>query len=528
MVGSEDWLHNEEILSWLADALRELVRAEVCIGYVPVGGRIVRIRSPRALHQGDLTQLLRALSSASPESEWNWETVLVNGQEASEYAGDEAPRLRRVLPLPLAVSGRTIGAMAIGTWDELVGPRSLQALKRIATEVGTALQALWKTVAKERDKLEAILENLIDGIVLIDDQERILAANTNAVKLLRLKKARGAWVLTRQDEAAPLADFLRNAREAHQLEFNRIWRSPKPASRILGIKGRRIRDAENRDCGWLVQIRDITQSWHAERFRNDILSVASHEIHTPLTSMNDAVSLLLEGELGPLTDRQRHLAELLKRDIERLSRLVDRLLDVGRYSSPTYSVERRQSLDVVRTLSAAIEQIQYRAARKSLTLLSVIPEELPRVPGDRDQLLQVVQNLLDNAVKFTPVGGVIEVGARMKSGEIEVWVRDTGIGIPEEYHEWIFEKFTRLREDEDEEDEASGHGLGLSVAKAVVESWGGRIWVESKKGQGSVFRFTIPVQQGGPTSGSGALVDAEPERGHVHSGPRDDWPEFQN
>jgi len=495
-----------EILSWLAEALRGLVRTDLCIAYVAEGSDTVHIVSARALDRDDVRRLLGSLSAAT---HWHgdgqpWQKVLLNGRVLQDLPTEAQPGLRRITPLPLAISGRQIGAMAIGTWDELLGPRSLTALKRIATEVGTALQALWHTVARERDKLDAILQNLIDGILLIGQDGTVRAANLTARKLVPLRKQASRWELRDDPTAPPLRQYLEEAQQGHQFEFNRIWRSEASPRRVLGVKGRRIRDAENRDWGWLIQVRDITQSWYAERFRNDVLSIASHEIHTPLTSMNDAVSLLLEGGLGELSDKQRHLLELLRDDITRVARLVDRLLDVGRYESPAYPVERRHHLDVARTLQNAVDNIQYRAARKSLSLITVIPETLPRVKGDRDRLLQVVQNLLDNSMKFTPVGGAIEVGAKRESGEILVWVRDTGIGIPEEYQEWIFEKFAKLRpgdEDADEEEERTdGHGLGLSIARAIVESWGGRIWVESKPGEGSVFRFTIPLVEAGKST----------------------------
>ena len=218
-----------------------------------------------------------------------------------------------------------------------------------------------------------------------------------------------------------------------------------------------------------------------------------------------------------MNDKQRHLIDLLRRDIDRLNKLVNRLLDVGRYDAPDQTLERRHQLDVVRTLQTAVEHIQYRAARKSLSLVTVIPEQLPRVLGDRDQLIQVVQNLLDNAVKFTPVGGVIEVGAAFRAGEIEVWVRDTGIGIPEEYQQWIFEKFARLENADDEE--VPGHGLGLSIAKAIVEAWGGRIWVESEPGEGSVFRFSIPVPGRANESLEGKTHSSERLVTRTHAGP---------
>ncbi|HFE52105.1 MAG TPA: HAMP domain-containing histidine kinase, partial [Bacteroidetes bacterium] len=290
----------------------------------------------------------------------------------------------------------------------------------------------------------------------------------------------------------------------NQFEFNRIARVTTPQRAVFGVKGRRVRDAEGREIGWLIQIRDITQSWEAERFRNEVLSVASHELHTPLTSMYDAVSLLVEGPLGDLNEKQFQLVSLLQSDIERLTRLVEELLDVTRYESADYPLERRQTLDVTRTVSQVIDKLQYRAARKGLSVVTLVREDLPQLRGDRDRLIQVLENLLDNAIKFTPVGGVIEIGARVVGRSVQIWVRDTGVGIPQEHQAWIFEKFARLHTDDGEE---SGHGLGLSIAKAIVESWGGQISVESKPGQGSTFRFTIPIR---PARESKARREATP------------------
>ncbi len=493
-----------EILSWLAQALRALVRTEICIAYAASGTETLHILSPRSLGRKDIHQIVSTLASLESREEAAWEVILLNHRQLGELPEFVSPGLRRVMPIPLSVSGNQIGVLAVATWDELPGPRSFRALKRIATEVGTALQALWSAVARERDKLEAILHNLIDGALLVSERGDILCANQAAVKLVGLRKTTSGWAFPDSQSHPPVLQLLRDAEASHQREFNRIWRWEGNPRQVLGIKGRRIRDAEGRDWGWLVQVRDITQSWYAERFRNDVLSVASHEIHTPLTSMNDAVSLLLEDGTEGLNAKQRHLLELLQRDIARLTGLVERLLDLSRYDWPGYPVERRQYVDVARTLQNAVDSIQHRAARKGLSLVTVINEDLPQVQGDRDRFLQVAQNLLDNAVKFTPVGGLVEVGARRDGNEILVWVRDTGIGIPEEYHEWIFEKFTRLyADDEDEEDQAEGYGLGLSIAKSIVEAWGGRIWVESRPGEGSTFRFTVPLPSAQPKPQAG-------------------------
>ncbi|MDZ7372331.1 MAG: PAS domain-containing sensor histidine kinase [candidate division KSB1 bacterium] len=499
-----------EILSWVAQALRSLVKTDLCVAYASARGRTVHVLTPRILGRGDLQQVLSALASLEAIQPGQWETVLVNHREPTDLPEAVHPSLRRVMPIPLSVAGRKIGALVVATWDELPGPRSFSALRRIATEVGTALQSLWAAVAKERDKLEAVLHNLIDGVLLVDRRGEILCANQVGVRLAGLRRRGATWSFPDGDSSVPIRAYLQEAQEAQLWEFNRIWRSEETPRLVLGIKGRRIRDAENRDWGWLLQIRDITQSWQAERFRNDVLSIAAHEIHTPLTSMNDAVSLLLEDKLGSLNAKQRHLLELLQHDIRRLSGLVEQLLDVGRYDSSAYPVERRHKVDVVRTLQSAVDHIQHRACRKGLSLVTVLSEDIPPVLGDRDKLLQVVQNLLDNAVKFTPLGGLVEVGARQEGAEVLVWVRDTGIGIAEEYHEWIFEKFARLHRDPDEEeDEAKGYGLGLSIAKSIVESWGGRIWVESRVGEGSTFRFTIPLARQTGSALAASSGDAE-------------------
>ncbi len=481
-----------EILQWLAEALQQVVRAPLCVAAQAQGDNTLYIHTSSPIGQEDVHRILSALSEVSGPDSAATTAVVLNGRPAPRLATRGEQPLRRVFAFPLALDGRVLGTLAIGTWHDFLGQRSLEALKRTATEVGQALKALWGVVAQERNRLEAIVENLIDGLLLCDPQGNILTANWTARRFLGLPANGPAHTRPRLgSDRLGVSEFLQEAVANSQPEFNRIVRVTSPERAVFGVKGRRVRDADGRDIGWLIQIRDITQSWEAERFRNDVLSVASHELHTPLTSMYDAVSLLVEGTLGELNDKQLQLASLLQSDIERLTRLVEELLDVTRYESADYPLERRRSLDVVRTINQVIDKLQYRASRKGLSVVTLVREGLPQLRGDRDRLIQVLENLLDNAVKFTPVGGVIEIGAESQGKHVHVWVRDTGVGIPKEHQKWIFEKFARLHTDDTEE---SGHGLGLSIAKAIVESWGGRIWVDSKPGQGSTFHFTIPLR----------------------------------
>jgi two-component system phosphate regulon sensor histidine kinase PhoR len=235
-------------------------------------------------------------------------------------------------------------------------------------------------------------------------------------------------------------------------------------------------------------VHDVTQERELDEMRDDFFSIISHDLRTPLSSIQGFARLLLDDQV-PEEETRREFLGLIDRETERLGQMVNNLLDISRLEAGKLTL-KRELLQLADILREATSKLQGMARGKHIKLGSDIPADLPIIAGDDGWLEQVATNLIGNAIKFTPSGGQIMVSARRSGDEVVAEVRDTGIGIPADLLERIFDKYYRVPGASGEQVE--GTGLGLHIAKRIVEAHSGRIWAESTLGQGSVFRFTLP------------------------------------
>jgi len=241
--------------------------------------------------------------------------------------------------------------------------------------------------------------------------------------------------------------------------------------------------------GAVLVLHEISELRRLERVRQDFVANVSHEFRTPLTAIQGFAETLLGGALEDPANRRRFV-EIIRDHAARLARLTEDLLELSRIEAGELKLEF-QPVSARQLVESCAETVGMKAAAKQLALNLVVPAGLPAMRGDANRLQQVLQNLLDNAVQYTPSGGRIEVSAAGAGGQIVITVADTGIGIPQAEQSRIFERFYRV--DAARSREAGGTGLGLSIARHIVEAHGGRIWVESAVGEGSRFHFSIPA-----------------------------------
>lgn len=234
-----------------------------------------------------------------------------------------------------------------------------------------------------------------------------------------------------------------------------------------------------------------------ERMRSDFISMLSHEIRTPITSIRESVNLIIEEVMGPVNERQRRFLSIASDEIARISDLLNHLMQISRLEAGMVKINPKP-LDPEPFVVGSVHRMMPAAEAKGISLETDVPPEVPQVMGDADHLQQVLLNLVGNAIKFSPRGGTVSVRVeRVSEGEadeLKFSVTDCGPGIPEEEHGLIFYKYYRasgMREQVD------GVGLGLSISKQIVEAHGGTIWVKSRVGEGSTFGFTLPVIQEG-------------------------------
>ncbi|RYZ06430.1 MAG: hybrid sensor histidine kinase/response regulator [Myxococcales bacterium] len=243
------------------------------------------------------------------------------------------------------------------------------------------------------------------------------------------------------------------------------------------------------------------------RARDEVLGIVAHDLRNPLNVIA-AASSSLHQRLPDLLSRRP--VERIMRATQRAEHLIRDLLDISAIESGQFSIDKRQ-LDTANTILAATESQQGLAATSSVILASDLSPELPGIDADEERILEVLENLVGNAIKFTLPGGTVTVGASEQDGSILLWVRDTGPGIPEEQLPHLFDRFWQ-----GSKGDRRGAGLGLTICRAIVEAHGGRIWAESVVGQGTTIKFTLPKRERVPQSGGTQvanilMVDDRPE-----------------
>ncbi|TLM99867.1 PAS domain-containing sensor histidine kinase, partial [bacterium] len=241
--------------------------------------------------------------------------------------------------------------------------------------------------------------------------------------------------------------------------------------------------------GVVAVLRDITEIRELERMRTEFVANVSHELRTPLTSIKGFVETLLD---GAVEDKllARHFLDIISEESNRLSRLIDDLLSLSHLEEKDASVNK-VPVEMDKVIANIVSMLQPQMKEKNLDLEPVIAGNLPVIMADRDMMGQLLINLLDNAIKYTPAGGRINVEAVPAQQGIKVTVRDTGIGIPEESLPRLFERFYRV--DKARSREMGGTGLGLAIVKHILELHGGSIEVNSELGRGTVFTFYLPA-----------------------------------
>jgi len=245
----------------------------------------------------------------------------------------------------------------------------------------------------------------------------------------------------------------------------------------------------------LIFLRDITEEKRVETIKKDFVANVSHELRTPLASIKGYSETLLDDDVE--REKQKEFLEIIDRHATRMSRIIDDLLILSRLESSAVSLES-STVDMRELIGTTVKGARKGAQDKSITIQADLPDVLPPVMGDRDRLEQVVVNLIDNAIKYTPSGGHITITAEGRNDEVRVDVIDTGIGIPENDISRIFERFYRV--DKARSRALGGTGLGLAIVKHIIQGHNGRLDVKSELGAGSTFSFFLASRVPPPSS----------------------------
>jgi len=397
------------------------------------------------------------------------------------------------------------------TGDDEVGVLA-RAMRSMAGELSLLVSDLTRAVADTTRELkdtlahtQAIIDHLADGLLVVDPGGRVTQFNPALLSLFDLSTREVAGQPVDRVFPEVLAGLVNQVRPGMGLASAEVRLASGGTGKALATAVC-LGDAADVRQTTVILVRDITREKEVDRMKTEFISTVSHELRTPLTSVlgfakilrrkfqDDIAPALPEGDakLGRCVRQIDANLEIIVTEGQRLTELVDDVLDIAKMESGRYEWDM-SPVSLVEVAEHAMRAAAPLAARKGLKLLCDVPRDLPGILGDRDRLVQVLLNLLGNAVKFTTVG-TISLEAVRETDLIRITVRDTGPGIVPADLERIFEKFKQAGDTLTEK--PKGTGLGLSICRQIVEHHGGRIWVESQPGGGSSFIFTLPLTPG--------------------------------
>jgi two-component system phosphate regulon sensor histidine kinase PhoR len=374
---------------------------------------------------------------------------------------------------------------SVGPNGPPIPPRKdeITQLTQVFNIMSTRLTGRLGDLETERAKLEAVLQKMTDGVLIVDREGLVQLVNPAAEKMFSITQApaigRPLIEVVRHHQPAEMWQRCQATGEAQRVEFDMGLR--------LSLQGIATSLSPAIPGSTLLLFQDLTRQHQIESMRRDFISNVSHELRTPLAALKALTETLMAGALEDPPAAHRFL-EQMETEVDSLSLMVNELLELSRIESgrvPLNLVPTRP-IDIIQP---AGERLRLQADRKGLSLGLDCSETLPAVLADASRVQQVLVNLLHNAIKFTPEGGQVTVGAEQKESWIQFSVSDTGIGMDAEDLPRIFERFYKV----DRSRSSSGTGLGLAIARHLVEAHGGRIWAESEPGKGSRFYFTIPL-----------------------------------
>lgn len=372
----------------------------------------------------------------------------------------------------------------IGQYSE-----KIEGLDGHASEMTLQLELL----RRQKQNIEAILYSIRDTVIVTDAFDRLVLANAAAEKLFGFKL---------QKDTMPAVDEIIGDREFVRLIVkSRKSKTPHVRHEVTFEKdsGARtfdcilscVKDDGRGVSGVISVLHDVTREKEISQMKNDFVSHVSHELKTPLASINAYAEMLVDGEAGD-QETVTEFCTIIQNQAQRLNRLIEDILNISRIESGLTKVEKHPLSLAILTADAS-KMIESYAQEKSITVNTQAPIIFDQAMADKDMITQVIINLLSNAVKYTPAGGTVDVSVEVDQAQdiVRVTVADTGVGIPPEDIEHVFDKFFRV---EANKKQAKGTGLGLNLVKQIVEKvHDGNVFVSSVQGEGSTFGFTLPL-----------------------------------
>lgn len=405
-------------------------------------------------------------------------------ERTGRRAGEGEPPVQSVVAVPIFHGTEVHGVISIHSNQASAFQESDRVvLETLAMQIEAASERirLFESVEQEKQRMDAVLNAAADAILLVDAEGKLQLVNFAGERLFTDVDTRVGHPLPEEWGYGGLLELVRAAQESDgPLEAEVSWPDQRTFSALTTpIEG----------GGLVIVLHDVTHFKDLERVKNEFIATASHDLKNPIHAVMGYSDLLEKA--GPLNEMQKDFVERLKRASNQMYELVLNLLELARTDLDTSL--QTQPYDLQTLLDGVTQEFQAQAAAKGHTLTLEAMDDSLTVSVDLPRIQQVLQNLVGNAIKYTPEGGQITISAQRQDGMVWIDVRDNGLGIPEEALPRIFDKFYRV--DADDRTDIQGNGLGLAIVKAIVEQHGGEIRVESTLGEGSTFRFSLPLVQ---------------------------------
>ena len=408
--------------------------------------------------------------------------------KASEGSADEIGRL-----------GRAVNSMAASLKSYYL---DLEAKVRDRTrELEAAKEQLLGNVRQD----EALLASIGDGVIATDHDGNVLWINAAAEDMLkashkdvvgkpydtiwRLETERGEELT---DEQQPFSQAIETGQTVRNSDYYYARKNPDGSPLVRFAVALTIAPVSLNDriIGVVSVFRDVTHERQVDRMKTEFISLASHQLRTPLSAIRWFTEMLMSGDAGKLNSEQGEFAKNIYDSVDRMIDLVNSLLNISRIESGRIIVEPKPT-DLNELVTGVVNDLKAKTEQKQQTLIVSVHKDMPKVNLDPHLIGQVYMNFLTNAIKYTPKGGEISVFVSRKDDELVSQITDNGYGIPKEQHARVFQKF--FRAENIVKVETDGTGLGLYLVKAIIESSGGRVWFDSEEGKGTTFWFTLPM-----------------------------------
>jgi len=352
-------------------------------------------------------------------------------------------------------------------------------------------QRKFKATLSEKKQTEAIVRSVAAGVIVVNNKGEVLLMNPAAEKLLNTtKEQKEGKSLTEGATEEQLFSMAKKASLDGETDIE--IDGNENTKKILRSSSSVIEDENGKTVGMVTVLNDITKQKELDTMKDQFLSNVTHELRNPIGAIKQSISVILEETAGSLTEPQKKFLSNAKRNLDRLGSLIDDILDLARLEAKKMEI-KPQPTAIITIIDEVCQTLDAWLKNKDIVLAMNIQENLPEINIDPDRMIQVLMNIMSNAIKFTPKGGNITLGAQLlNTGEqMEINIADTGVGIPKNDLPKIFGKFQQAKNRSS--GDISGTGLGLAIALEIVQLHGGEISVDSEEGKGTQFKISLPM-----------------------------------